>query len=490
MASFLDRIKDWVTGVENEKLDIEGVDLPEVPRKSSLDLGADAVLDALELGGPSDEEIVTAITPKVKKEDQEIVQPKGEDIIPTSKPLVKKENIKKEVESELSDDTKLPILPGTYETTDQSTQEDAPKLSPQEALLEELRKQKTEFSEKLEESQKKDRRLAMLETVLPFFQQYVQGTTGTKSGLPTVAKPIKMDLDPFKTSKDVMRERKTSIEDLLSEYKLSKQIDVTDPDSDRSKRDRQVLSQLLGKKIPDNFTSSDVDKYANSLFKMSLAEAKAVSDRLKYSKTQDRRSKDQEMRFNKNIVDVINKFENDKVTKALKDQNLAFDKVDNLLDMMKSGNEAVLSPLGISMAKAMGEVGVMTDKDVVRYIKTNGVADEVKDFFSKKSAGVLTEKTQKNLKDIAGIFKILARNKINKTRDKYINIAYRNYGKTMDLSRDEVAYRFGQETDMLSSKQELNQKDQQALSKAKENPESEISKKVIKHLEGKYGRQF
>jgi hypothetical protein len=472
MASFFDKLKDWVSGVENEKLDIEGVDLPEVPRKSSLDLGADEVLDALGFGSPSEEEIATAITPKAKQEqvvDSDIVE-QSEEPAPLTKKATIKQDPKKEVQPKLSDDTVLPTLPGTYETKDQSTQEDAPELSPQEKLLDELRSQKAEFGEKLKESQKKDKWISLLEAGLPFLQQYVQGTTGTKTGLPTVAKPIKLDLDPLKTSKNVMKEREQALEDMLTEYKLGK-------------KDIKYTKDRVFEITPEGEVKilKEFEQKLSPLQKQKL---------LEYGKTQNRKLKDQEMRFNKNLYGVVKDFENDKLNTELKKQGIAFDQATSLMDTMKMGNEIALGSLGTKMARAMGEVGVLTDADVSRYITAVSAANKVRDKFGRVVWGKLSDKTTKDLSEVINMMKSGFSSTKDKLLEKYIDRAHRNFGKHMDLSREEVASRFGEELGISAKSQELNKKDQQALDWAKKNPEKEQSQKILNTLGSKYGRQF
>jgi hypothetical protein len=470
MASFLDRIKDWVSGVENEKLDIEGVDLPEVPRKSSLDLGADEVLDALGFGSPSEEEIAAAVTPKTRDESKEIAQPnrmpmisgttdQGEDITPIDEIIITKPESKKEVESKLSNDTVLPQLPGTYETPDQSTQEDAPKLSPQELLLEELRKQKAEFGEKLKKSKDRDRWISLLEAGLPFLQQYVQGTTGTKTGLPTVAKPIKLDLDPFKTSKDVMAERQQALDDLLTEYKLQKP----------KRRDIRKIGNALVEITPEGHNVLE-------RFKPEMTEAQKetlIERRLN-------RELRKEQKEERDVEKISTRFEKSGVLNLEE----SLDKIDNILRKFK-GKDIPGFGIGGSMRP---EFTLGTDAKNLRILISNLKNVELK----KRSGAAVTEpEMERFLEEFGeGKFKteeslLLGLKKLRDAVTKDKKTILSGYPKE---AQDIFLGRMGETRQ--STKQELNQKDQQALNKAKENPESEISKKVIKHLEGKYGRKF
>ena len=41
-----------------------------------------------------------------------------------------------------------------------------------------------------------------------------------------------------------------------------------------------------------------------------------------------------------------------------------------LIDLVKSGNTVAFSALGTKTAKAMGEVGVLTESDIARYVRS------------------------------------------------------------------------------------------------------------------------
>ena len=76
----------------------------------------------------------------------------------------------------------------------------------------------------------------------------------------------------------------------------------------------------------------------------------------------------------------------DKIT----EQKGARDEVLIALEGAKSGNQAALASLGTKLARYMGEVGVLTDADVTRYIGGASWARKANDWFSKGAKGELS----------------------------------------------------------------------------------------------------
>lgn len=147
--------------------------------------------------------------------------------------------------------------------------------------------------------------------------------------------------------------------------------------------------------------------------------------------------------LNKDIYGVVKDFEKDDVVKELKKQGVSFDQAESLLDAIEADNKVAFGALGTKMARAMGEVGVLTDADVVRYISRYDVAGKVKDWFSGRFKGKPSDLTQKDLRDIANIMKIGAKKRLVDVRDKYITYAHENFGKSADMSMEDMRIRFG-----------------------------------------------
>ena len=166
--------------------------------------------------------------------------------------------------------------------------------------------------------------------------------------------------------------------------------------------------------------------------------------RLEHEKKKDQRIEDEQTAKRKDkIYGVVKDFENDSVVKELKKQNVSFGQAEALLDAMKNDNKVAVGALGTKMARAMGEVGVLTDADVIRYIQRMDVEGRVKDFFSRTFKGKVSDFTQKDLEDISNIMQIGARKKMGEVREKYINYAHNNFGERTGMSKQETEKMFG-----------------------------------------------
>lgn len=157
----------------------------------------------------------------------------------------------------------------------------------------------------------------------------------------------------------------------------------------------------------------------------------------------DRRLRGEERKYRKDIYDVITDFEKDEVTKAFKKQDLAFSQIGDIVNMVEKGNEVALGSLGAKAARAAGEVGVLTDNDIRRYIEAQSLVQKAKDRFGRLWRGKLSENTLKDLKEVSQkMAKGLSR-KVGETREKYIDYAYQNFGKPIGMNYSEIQTRFG-----------------------------------------------
>ena len=91
------------------------------------------------------------------------------------------------------------------------------------------------------------------------------------------------------------------------------------------------------------------------------------------------------------------------------------------------------------MARAMGEVGVLTDSDVQRYIQRMDIKGKIEDNLARYLSGELTPETSQ---DISNINKALLKAmdvKLKGQKEKYLTRAYNTYGKKLNMSEQEVA---------------------------------------------------
>lgn len=114
-------------------------------------------------------------------------------------------------------------------------------------------------------------------------------------------------------------------------------------------------------------------------------------------------------------------------TKKSYEQAMAMEDIAPLIEQVKSGNEVAAASLGARLARAMGEVGVLTDTDVTRYVGGTTWGRQLKDWYSKRLDGDKNAKiSEDTLKDIIKNAKTLS-SKMSKNLDN----VYSNAEKRM-----------------------------------------------------------
>jgi hypothetical protein len=188
-------------------------------------------------------------------------------------------------------------------------------------------------------------------------------------------------------------------------------------------------------KIADMFTTapeiqSDVAARREALMKQyaELAKGERAQDRLTAEKemfkdrmTQQERLTDKELKALENKATLASEKE-DRLTRTaqlnaarglLKDdprakkaveQGMALESIEPLLNEIESGNEMSISALGSQLARAMGEVGVLTDTDVIRYVQGQAWGTKLKDWWARGAQGEIPKEAidgiRKNIKAI------------------------------------------------------------------------------------------
>ena len=89
----------------------------------------------------------------------------------------------------------------------------------------------------------------------------------------------------------------------------------------------------------------------------------------------------------------------DPTYKKTSEQMVEFDQVGDIIDQAQSGNQAAVAALGTKLARAMGEVGVLTDTDVVRYVQGTSWGRKLQDWAKRGFEGELSEDTINDMLD-------------------------------------------------------------------------------------------
>lgn len=150
----------------------------------------------------------------------------------------------------------------------------------------------------------------------------------------------------------------------------------------------------------------------------------------RFNESDSDRDLTRQLRIDKGIADIGLKIDSHPVIKKLRDQEISLGQVSELLDLVKSGNTVASAAMGIKMAKAMGEVGVMTDQDIKRYVQSGKLTQSAGDKLSKWAKGVPSEATQAEITEMVNMMKGSFDQKIQPFLDRQVNLVSRNYGLT------------------------------------------------------------
>lgn len=290
------------------------------------------------------------------------------------------------------------------------------------------------------------------------------------------------------------------MKDLINKMAL----DSKDPGSNLSKMHRtlalKAMPNLAQSESFENLSSDDLKAlgitlpkrsaltpYQEEMIKIqkgyqSIQKQKLSQRKAQFGESEERRQNNQEVAFNKNLYNVTKDFEKDDLVKDLKKQGIAFDQASDLISAMEGNNQMALGPLGTKMARAMGEVGVLTDADVVRYIQAQGVSRKAQDFLKRNLSGKISNPSTKDLKDIVNMMKIGFTSKREKALDKYVKRAHRNFGKQMDMSEQQVRDRFAEE---VGATPKSNPQDKAAMEWVQKNPEDPRAEVIKAKLKAK-----
>lgn len=156
-----------------------------------------------------------------------------------------------------------------------------------------------------------------------------------------------------------------------------------------------------------------------------------------FSEAQDDKSK---ARYRNYLLDMEQR---DPVIKELNKQSLSLGSADQLINLAKSGNTISSNALGSKIARAMGEVGVLTDQDVVRYVQSGRLDRAAADKLSKMITGAPTEATLNEIQQIGDVLRDSFQTKIQPRYDNYINAYSKIEGVTPEQFSQTLSLSYG-----------------------------------------------
>ncbi len=188
------------------------------------------------------------------------------------------------------------------------------------------------------------------------------------------------------------------------------------------------LESFAGQEMPLNKWSAIQKAAADSLAENTKGE--------KGEGVQSRFDEAQRRRRENDILAYTERLEKNPQLLALKNQEFGMSQIPNLIDLIKSGNTVASAALGLKMAKGLGEVGVMTEKDVTRYVQSGMLTQAIADKILRLAKGKPTDATLDEMNKIQEYLAVSTKEKMNDIYGKYVNRLSRNY----KIDEEEAAF--------------------------------------------------
>lgn len=144
-------------------------------------------------------------------------------------------------------------------------------------------------------------------------------------------------------------------------------------------------------------------------------------------------------KFKNRLNNQKNRLINDPRVKPLFAQDIGLKQVGQIQSLVQGGNTVAASALGTKMARAMGEVGVLTDQDVARYVVSGRLDRMAADKLSKWMRGVPSDATQAEISQIASTLSDNFSEKVQPVYNEYID----SFSQVEGMTPDEVSKKMG-----------------------------------------------
>lgn len=195
------------------------------------------------------------------------------------------------------------------------------------------------------------------------------------------------------------------------------------------------------------------------------------------TRREEKDRKDVEKTFRSEARNVLKDLRATETWKSSEKASNAIDEISPLLeDAYKKGGQS-LAMLGPRIAKGIaGEVGVLTERDVTRYVQNPTLVGGIMDTAAKVSQGQLTDVSYENIKRLLEIVKKeSSRKREDAIKNEAILFSRRN-GIPYEQARTYIDSEFNPQGTQLSSK------DEEALKWANDNPDDPRAAKIKERL--------
>ncbi len=211
------------------------------------------------------------------------------------------------------------------------------------------------------------------------------------------------------------------MQEAKEDLSLKPEEEMADATSSISNEYRSLAKELLGRDVPENLSAAQLAKTLPMLQQIASAKkAKEITPWQQFMMQNKSESLDLRREKESRLVDKFGyqkteKYEDD-ANKTLKDLRarkpfqdaekivLEIGKLRPLIEDARANGGQSLSMLGPKIAKGLaGEVGVLTEQDVTRYVNNPQVAQGIYDRFLKGTQGKLSEMSAENLLRLAEV---------------------------------------------------------------------------------------
>lgn len=176
---------------------------------------------------------------------------------------------------------------------------------------------------------------------------------------------------------------------------------------------------------------------------ISIGELNIRKDLLKQNKSlssiEGERKERRDERGDDRVLRVVGMMQNDPIAREAKKQSLNMGQLGSVLALARGGNTVAAAAMGMKMARAMGEVGVATDSDIVRYVQSGRLDRRGADILSRWMTGTPTDASLEEISQIAGVLGDIYKTKIQPVYNYYSDVLSRNTG----MSQEEAAFKLG-----------------------------------------------
>lgn len=118
------------------------------------------------------------------------------------------------------------------------------------------------------------------------------------------------------------------------------------------------------------------------------------------------------------------------IYKELAKQDLGSNFLVSMVDLVKQGNQVAANSMGAKAARAMGEVGVLTEQDVSRYVQGGSLPRKTADKLLKWTKGRPSDMTLEEISQVHGVFQKQFEKNVQPIINRQIETFARNWLKT------------------------------------------------------------